>query len=185
MAPHLPGINATVSGISYSDPQGLASKERWTLGILGQLEQEENNLSLVRVPKRTDKITINVNLSTKIANVDLLLNVVATNTAGGVITYTADHYLVGSTFASGTGGDSTAPNLAQAAQEAIVALRLIEINPERNLSDPQLTVIKRCQHVIASSGGTNASFTALLEFPIEVINLPGGGTVIEAKTYLN
>jgi hypothetical protein len=103
----------------------------------------------------------------------------------GRISYGATHYLSGSTFTSGTGGESSANNLAQAAQEAVVSLRLIELNPERNLNNPQLTVIKRCQHVIAASGGTNATFTADLEFPVEVINLPGGSSVIEGKNYLN
>jgi hypothetical protein len=183
MANHLAGAGASVTGISYLDPQGAASKERWVFGILGALEQEENNLP--RIPERTDRITINLNLSTKIATINLILNVVATLDPGGQISYGATHYLSGSSFTSGTGGDSSASNLAQAAQEAVVALRLIELNPDRNLNNPQLTVIKRCQHIIAASGGTNATFAADLEFPIEVITLPGGGSVTEGKIYLN
>lgn len=183
MANHTSGAGASVTGISYVEPGGSATKERWVLGILGALEQEENNLS--RIAERTDKITITANLSTKMVNVDLLLNVIAEIKPGGDIQYKANHYLNGSTFTAGTGGESTAANLAQAAQEAVIALRLIEIDPERNKSNPQITVVKRCQHVIANSGGTNATFTAMLDFPIEVIILPGGGTVIEAKTYLN
>jgi hypothetical protein len=127
MAIHLPGVGASVSGTSYSDPQGPASKERYVYGILGLLEQEENNL--LRVVERTDRITITANLSTKTAAIDLLLNVVAANAAGGIITYTATHYLTGSTFTSGTGGDSNAPNLAQAAMEGVVALKLLELDP--------------------------------------------------------
>jgi hypothetical protein len=38
---------------------------------------------------------------------------------------------------------------------------------------------------MAASGGTNATFSALLEFPIEVISLPGGGSVIEGKVFLS
>lgn len=182
MATHLPGANAAVTGLSYLEPQGAASKERYVLGILALLEQEENNLP--RVANRTDKITITLDLSEKKATIDLLLNVIASHKPGGEISYTADHYLVGSTFTSGTGGDSSASNLAQAAQEAVIVLKLIENDKIRNLNNPQLTVIKRCQHVIAPSGGTNATFTASLEFPIEVISLPGGGNVIEAKNYL-
>jgi hypothetical protein len=183
MANHLPGTNASVSGKSYANPQGSATKELYTWGILGFLEQEEGFLT--RVPDRKDQITITVDMSTKVAIINLLLNVSAMIDLDGKVSYAATHYLSGSTFTSGTGGDSTANNLSQAAQEAIVDLRLIEINPERNLNNPQLTVVKRCQHVIASSGGTNATFTALLEFPVEVISLPGGGSVIEAKNYLN
>jgi len=151
-------------------------------GILGLLEQEENNL--VRIAERTDRITITANLSNKTANIDLLLNVVAANAAGGGTNYTAIHYLTGSTFTSGTGGDSTAPNLAQAAMEGVVALKLLELNPARKLN-PDKTVIARCTHTMAASGGSNATFSALLEFPIEILTLPGGGNVIEAKVFLN
>jgi len=183
MASHLPGAGASVTGRSYADPQGSASKERYVYGVLGLLEQEENYLA--KLPGRTDRITINVNLSTKIATINLILNVVAAIEPGGQITYGATHYLSESTFTSGTGGESSANNLAQAAQEAVVALRLIELNPDQNFTNPQLTVIKRCQYVIAASGGTNATFTADLEFPVEVINLPGGSSVIEGKNYLS
>jgi len=112
------------------------------------------------------------------------LNVVAANAAGGGTNYTAIHYLTGSTFTSGTGGDSTAPNLAQAAMEGVVALKLLELNPARKLN-PDKTVIARCTHTMAASGGSNATFSALLEFPIEILTLPGGGNVIEAKVFLN
>jgi hypothetical protein len=183
MAPHSKGNGASVTGVSHSDPQGAATKERYVLGLLNLLEQEENNLS--RVVNRTDKITITVNMSTKMADVDILLNVIASVKSEGEISYNATPYLTGSTFTSGTGGESTATNLPQALQQSIITLRLIELDTARNLNNPVLTVIKRCQHTIANSGGTNATFTALLQFPIEVINLPGGGSVIEAKTYLN
>lgn len=182
MAAHTSGAGSSVSGVSYSDPQGAASKERYVYGILSLLEQEENNLS--KIPERTDKITITANLSTKTAAIDLILNVVAANAANGSTTYSADHYLTGSTFTSGTGGDSTASNLAQAAMEAVVALKILELDPARKLN-PDKTVITRCTHTLAASGGSNATFSALLEFPIEVISLPGGGSVIEGKVFLN
>jgi len=60
MAPHTPGSGGSVSGVSYSDPQGPASKERWVYGILALLEQEENGLA--RVTGRTDRIKITANL---------------------------------------------------------------------------------------------------------------------------
>ncbi len=105
------------------------------------------------------------------------------NSAGGDTTYTAIHYLVGSTFTSGTGGDSTAPNLAQAAMEAVVSLKIIELDKTRNPNN--LNAVTRCTHTLAASGGTNATFSALLEFPIEIISLPGGGSAIEGKVYLS
>lgn len=182
MSLHLPGANASVSGKSYSDPQGPASKERYVYGLLNLLEQEENNLA--RIAERTDKITITANLSTKTAAVDVVLNVVATNAANGSTSYTASHYLTGSTFTSGTGGDSTAANLCQAVMEGIVALKLLELDAARKLN-PTRTVITRCTHTLAASGGSNASFSALLEFPIEIISLPGGGSVLEGKVFLN
>jgi hypothetical protein len=151
-------------------------------GRLALLEEEENNLT--RVTERTDRISITVNLSTKIASIDLLLNVVAANVAGGATTYTAPHYLIGSTFNSGTNGDSSAPNLAQAAMEGVIALKLAELDPARKLN-PDKTVITRCTHTLAASGGSNATFSALLEFPIEVISLPGGGSLIEGKVFLS
>ena len=182
MAPYTPGSGSSISGVSYSDPQGAASLERAVYGILARLEEEENNLS--RIAERTDRVAITVNLSTKTAGIDLLLNVVGANAAGGITTYTATHYLTGSTFTSGTGGDSNAPNLAQAAMQGVVALKLLELDPARKL-DREKTVITRCTHTMAASGGTNATFSALLEFPIEVISLPGGGSVIEGKVFLN
>ncbi len=181
MAPYTSGSGSSVSGVSYWNPQGAASLERYVYGILARLEEEENNLT--KVLDRTDRITISANLSTKTAAIDLLLNVVAAIGVGGIITYTATHYLTGSTFTSGTGGNSSAPNLAQAAMEGVVALKLIELDPNKKLN-PDKTVITRCTHTIAASGGSNTTFLALLEFPIEVISLPGGGSVIEGKVFL-
>jgi hypothetical protein len=181
MANHIPGVGASISGASYSDPQGPASKERWVFGILGKLEQEENQLEGIQ--NRTDSIAISIDMSKLMATVTLVLNVTVALVSSEII-YTATHYLIGSTFTSGNGGDSNASNLAQAAHEGIIALKLIEMDKLRNLNNPQLTVVKRCTHTIAESGGTNATFSAQLEFPIEVINLPGGGSLIEAKNYL-
>jgi hypothetical protein len=183
MASHTPGAGATVSGKSYLSPDGAAAKERYVYGILSALEQEENNLAKTTADKRTDKITIINNMSTKIASIELLLNVVANNGADGVINYTATHYLAQSAFTSGTGGSSTAPNIAQAAMEAVVSLKLLELDTSKNLN--KMTVVTRCQHVVSNSGDTNATFSASLEFPIEIISLPGGGNVIEGKVYLN
>ncbi|MEG4066251.1 hypothetical protein QUA42_02665 [Microcoleus sp. Pol11C2] len=182
MADHTAGAGASISGKSYANPDGAAAKERYVYGILGLLEQEENNL--VRIAERTDRITITANLSTKTAAIDLLLNVGGTNAVGGSTNYTAAHYLTGSLFTSGTGGDSTAANLAQAAMEGVIALKLLELDPARKLN-PEKTVITRCTHTMASSGGSNATFSALLEFPIEVITLPGGGSILEGKVFLN
>ncbi|MEG4081787.1 hypothetical protein QUA10_27535 [Microcoleus sp. Pol8_D6] len=179
MADHISGSGASVSGTSHANPTGSASKERYVYGILALLEQEENNLT--RVAERTDRITITVNLSTKTAAIDLLLNVTASNAVGGSTSYNATHYLTGSTFTSGTGG-SSAPNLAQAAMEAVIDLKLIELDKTRNPNN--INAITRCTHILAASGGTNATFSALIEFPIEVISLPGGGSVIEGKVYL-
>jgi hypothetical protein len=125
-----------------------------------------------------------VNLSTKKADVDLLLNVVAANNAAdGSVIYTASHYLIGSTFTSGTGGDSSAPNLAQAAMEAVIALKLIELDKNRNPTNK--TAVTRCTHTLGASGGSNATFSALIEFPIDITSLPGGGSVIEGKGWLS
>ncbi len=181
MADYTSGSGSSVSGVSYSDPEGAASLERYVYGILARLEEEENNLT--KISDRTDRIIISANLSTKTAAIDLLLNVVAEIGVGGSITYTATHYLTGSTFTSGTGGNSSAPNLAQAAMEGVVALKLLELDPNKKLN-PDKTVITRCTHTIAASGGTNTTFSALLEFPIEVISLPGGGSAIEGKVFL-
>jgi hypothetical protein len=180
MAPHISGTGASVSGTSYPAPDGSASKERYVYGILGLLEQEENNLT--RVTERTDRITITANLSTRTAAIDLLLNVAASNAAGGATNYNASHYLADSTFTSGTGGNSSASNLAQAAMEAVIVLKLIELDKARNPNN--INAVTRCTHTLAASGGTNATFSALLEFPIEIITLPGGGSVIEGKVYL-
>ncbi len=181
MAPYTSGVGGSISGTRYSDPQGATSLERAVYGILSTLEEEENNLQ--KVAQRTDRISITVNLSTKTASIDLLLNVVAANVAGGAINYSASHYLVGSTFTSGTGGTISAPNLAQAAMEGVVLLKIIELDATRKVSPEN--VITRCTHTLGASGGTNATFSALLEFPIEVISLPGGGSVIEGKVFLN
>ena len=180
MAPHTPGSGATVTGVSHSAPAGPSSKERYVYGILARLEQEENTLT--RVAERTDRITITANLSTKTANIDLVINVAASTAANGVAQYTAAHYLTGSTFTSGTGGESTASNLAQAAMEAVMDLKLLELDLTKN--PDKINAVTRCQHVLSSSGSTNATFSALLEMPIEIINLPGGGSVIEGKNYL-
>jgi hypothetical protein len=182
MALFNPGSGSSVSGTSYADPQGPARLERYAYGIFARLEEEENTLS--KISQRTDRITISANLSTKIAAIDLLLNVHAAIAPGGIITYTATHYLLASTFSSGTGGDSSAPNLAQAAMEAVISLKLLELDPARKL-DPEKTVITRCTYTLGASGGTNATFSALLDFPIEVISLPGGGSVIEGKVFVN
>jgi hypothetical protein len=181
MAPYNSGSGGSISGVSYLTPQGAASLELAVWGRLVLLEEEENNLT--KVGGRNDKITITADLSKKTASIELLLNAVAANAAGGATNYTVPHYLIGSTFTSGTGGDSSAPNLAQAVMEGITALKLLELDPSRKL-DPNKTVITRCTHTIAASGGTNATFSALLEFPIEVISLPGGGSVIEGKVFL-
>jgi len=180
MASHLSGTGASVSGVSHAAPTAPAAKERYVYGILSLLEQEENNLT--RVAERTDRITITANLSTKTAAIDILLNVIASIAAGGATDYSASHYLSDSTFTSGTGGNSSAPNLAQAAMEAVIALKLIELDKTRNPNNKN--AITRCTHAITASGGTNATFSALLEFPIEVITLPGGGNVIEGTVYL-
>ena len=175
------GAGASVTGTSHSDPQGSASLELAVFGMLARLEEEEN--SLTRIAQRTDKISISANLSDKTAEIELLLNVVAANGAGGMTTYTASHYLTGSTFTIGTGGSSSAPNLAQAAMEGVIALKILELDPSKKLN-PDKTVITRCIHTIAASGGTNATFSASLKFPIEIISLPGGGSVIEGKVFL-
>lgn len=182
MANHLAGVGATILGTSHAAPDGPASKERYAFGVLAALEQEENTLA--RLPDRTDRITITVNLSTKTADINLLLNVVATNAAGGITTYTATHYLLGSTFISGTGGNNSPPNLAQAAMEAVMELKLIELDSARRLQ-PSKTVITDCTHTVGSSGGSNATFSALLKFPVEIISLPGGGSLVEGKIFLS
>jgi hypothetical protein len=182
MAPYSSGAGDSISGASHSEPEGAETWERYVYRILVRLEQEEN--SLTRVPQRTDKITITANYSEEKASINLLLNVVAAIGAGGIITYTASHYLTGSTFTSGTGGSSSASNLAQAAMEGVIALKLLELDPARRI-DRDKTVVTRCTHTIDASGGTNATFSALLDFPISVIGLPGGASVIEGKVFLN
>ncbi len=181
MAVHTSGTGSSVSGTSHANPTGPASKERYVYGILALLEQEENNLT--KIAERSDRITITANLSTKTAAIDLLLNVAVSSTTGGSTTYSATHYLTGSTFTAGTSGSNSPPNLAQAAMEAVVALRLIELDKTKNPNN--INAVTRCQHVLNSSGGTNATFSALIDLPIEIINLPGGGSVIEGKNYLN
>jgi hypothetical protein len=175
------GAGASVSGVSHADPQSLPTWERYAYGIFARLEKEEN--SLLRVAERTDRISISINLSTETAAIDLLLNVIPSIGVGGVINYSATHYLMGSTFSSGTSGNSTAPNLAQAAMEAAIALKLLELDPAKRIN-PEQTVITRCTHTLGASGGTKATFSALLDFPIDVISLPGGGSVIEGKAFL-
>ena len=179
MALYTSGAGGSVSGVSYSDPQGVASLERYAYGTLAALEREENTLP--KIANRTDRITIIANLSTKVASIDLLLNVVASNATDGSTSYTASHYLTGSTFTVGTGG-SSAPNLAQAAMEAVIALKLIELDKSRNPQNK--TNVTRCTYTLGDSGGTNATFSALIEFPIDIISLPGGGSVIEGKEWL-
>jgi hypothetical protein len=181
MAVHTSGIGASVNGTSYANPSGEASKERYTFGILASLEDEENRLE--RITQRTDRVTISVELSRKLANIDLLLNVEASTTTEGNVVFSAPtHYLIGSSFTPGTGGDSSPPNLAQAAMDAVIALKKIELNKARNPQEK--TVITRCAYSLGASGATNATFTALLEFPIEIITLPGGGNVIEGAGWL-
>ena len=180
MALHTSGSGASVSGTSYANPQGEATKEKYTWGILALLEYEENNLA--RVAERNDRITISVDLSKRDANIDLLLNVVASTTTEGNVIFAASHYLIGSNFTSGTGGNSSPQNLAQAAMDAVVSLKMIELNKSRNPLGK--TVITRCTYTLSASGATNTTFSALLEFPIEVIALPGGGNVIEGAGWL-
>ena len=180
MAAHTSGAGASVSGKSYAEPQGVATKERYTWGILALLEYEENNLA--KVPERTDRITISADFSKKTANIDLLLNVVASTTTEGNVVFVTTDYLIGSSFTAGTGGDSSPQNLAQAAMDAVVSLKMIEINKSRNPEGK--TVITRCTYTVSSSGGTNTTFSATLVFPITVIALPGGGNVIEGAGWL-
>ena len=181
MALHTSGSGASVSGTSYANPQGDATKERYTWGILALLEYEES--SLVRVAERKDdRITISVDLSKRVASIDLLLNVVASTTTEGNVVFAASHYLIGSNFTSGTDGNSSPQNLAQAAMDAVVSLKMIELNKSRNPLGK--TVITRCMYTLGASGATNTTFSAALEFPIEVIALPGGGNVIEGAGWL-
>ena len=180
MALHTSGSGASVSGTSYANPQGEATKEKYTWGILALLEYEENNLP--KVAERTDRITISVDLSKRAANIDLLLNVVASTTTEGNVVFGATHYLIGSNFTSGTGGNSSPQNLAQAAMDAVVSLKMIELNKPRNPEGK--TVITRCTYTLSASGATNTTFSALLDFPIDVIALPGGGNVIEGAGWL-
>lgn len=180
MALHVGNSGASVNGTSYASPQGEATKERYTWGILALLEYEENNLP--KVAERTDRIKISVDLSKKTASIDLLLEAVASTTTEGNVVFAASHYLVGSSFTAGTGGNSSPQNLAQAAMDAVVNLKMLELNKARNPEGK--TVITRCTYTVAASGATNTTFSALLEFPIEVIALPGGGNVIEGAGWL-
>ena len=154
MALHTSGSGASVSGTSYANPQGEATKEKYTWGILALLEYEENNLA--RVAERNDRITISVDLSKRDANIDLLLNVVASTTTEGNVIFAASHYLIGSNFTSGTGGNSSPQNLAQAAMDAVVSLKMIELNKSRNPLGK--TVITRCTYTLSASGATNTTF---------------------------
>ena len=182
MALHTSGVGATVLGTSHANPSGAASKEKYVFGILAALENEENSLEKAATD-RTDKITITADLSKKVANIELLLNPVAsTATPSGNVVFAVSHYLTGSTFTAGTGGDSSPQNLAQAAMEAVVNLKMLELNKSRNPEGK--TVITRCTYTLNASGATNTTFSALLEFPIEVIALPGGGNVIEGAGWL-
>jgi len=180
MAAHTAGTGATVTGTSQASPAGPASKERYVYGLLAQLEQEENLLT--KVTGRSDSIGITVNLSTRVATVSLILNCQATAAATGQITKTATHYLTGSTFTSGSGGSVTAPNLSQAVMQGIVDLKTIELTSARNPG--AATNVRRCQFVIGTSGLNNCTFSAELDFPVEVVQLPGGGSVIEGKNWL-
>ena len=182
MALHTSGVGATVLGTSHANPSGAASKEKYVFGILAALENEENRLERVTTD-RTDRIAITADLSKKVANIDLLLNTVAsTATPSGNVVFAVSDYLIGSNFTPGTGGDSNPQNLAQAAMEAVVNLKMLELNKSRNPEGK--TVVTRCTYTMAASGGTNTTFSALLEFPIQVIALPGGGNVIEGAEWL-
>jgi hypothetical protein len=178
MTAHTPGTGATITGVSQAG--GAASKERYVYGLLALLEKEENDLT--KVTGRTDSINISINLSTKVATVSLVLNCQMSTVAGGQIAASATHYLTGSTFASGTGGSSSADNLTQAAMQGVTELKLLELDPAKNPDGA--TNIRRCQFVLAASGGTNATFSADIDFPVEVIQLPGGGSLIEGKDWL-
>ncbi|MEG4323641.1 MULTISPECIES: hypothetical protein [unclassified Microcoleus] len=178
MAAHTSGIGATVTGVSQAG--GSASKERYVYGLLAQLEKEENDLS--RSAKRTDSVTITVNLSTKVATVSLLINCQAATVATGQVTQIATHYLTTSTFTSGTGGSSTAPNLTQAVMQGIVDLKALELDTAKNPDGK--SNVRRCQFVLGNSGDTNCNFSADIDFPVEVVQLPGGGSVIEGKNWL-
>jgi hypothetical protein len=180
MALHTSSPGASVSGTSYANPQGDATKERYTWGLLALLENEENNLD--KVTGRTDQITISVDLSKRIAKIELLLNVAASTTPEGNVIFVATHYLIGSSFTAGTGGNSNPQNLAQAVMDAVVNLKMIELDKSRNPEGK--TVITRCTYTMGASGGTNTTFSALLEFPVNVIALPGGGNVIEGAGWL-
>jgi hypothetical protein len=180
MALQTSGSGASVSGTSYANPQEGATKEKYTFGLLALLEHEENNLA--RVPERTDRIKISVDLSKQTASIDLLLDVVASTTTEGNVVFVASHYLVGSNFTSGTGGSSSPQNLAQAAMDAVTSLKMIELSKSRNPEGK--TVVTRCTYTLSASGATNTTFSALLEFPIKVIALPGGGNVIEGAEWL-
>jgi hypothetical protein len=66
--------------------------------------------------------------------------------------------------------------------DAVLSLKMIELDKSRNSQGK--TVVTRCTYTLSSSGATNTTFSALLEFPIEVIALPGGGNVIEGAGWL-
>jgi len=180
MALHTTGVGATVTGVSQGASEAPASKERYVYGLLARLEQEENLLT--KIAERSDSIGITVNLSTRVATVSLILNCQTVAGPTGQITKTATHYLAGSTFTSGTGGSVTAPNLTQAVMQGILDLKTIELIPARNPGGN--TYIRRCQFVVGNAGLNNCTFNAELEFPVEIVQLPGGGSVIEGKNWL-
>lgn len=180
MATHTPGNGASVTGVSFSDSSSPPSFERYVYGLLALLESEENTLIRLR-PNTLDLISISNNLSTKKATIQLLLNCDISYQPTGEINISTTHYLSGSTFASGTGGDFTAPNLPQAIISALVKLKSLEgdvsKNPQ-NISTTQITISQ-------SPDPGKASFTAQITLPIDILQLPGGGSVIEGGTYLS
>lgn len=180
MALHTPGENATVTGLSFRDPLAPASFERYCYGLLALLEYEENILPRIR-PNTLDLITISNNLSSKKATIQLLLNCDISFSPDGEVKIAATHYLSGSTFTSGTGGDFLAPNLPQAIIAALIKLKSLEGDVARNLQNLSTTQITITQ----SPDPGKASFSCQVILPLEIIQLPGGGTVIEGATYLS
>ena len=128
MADYTSGSGGSVSGVSYTDPQGAASLERYVYGILARLEEEENNLT--RVSDRTDRITISANLSTKTAAIDLLLNVIAAIGVGGIITYTASHYLTGSHIYQRDGRQQQRAKLGTSSNGSRRSAQIIRTRPQ-------------------------------------------------------
>lgn len=180
MAAHNPGTGASVSGLSFGDPTAPPSLEKYIYGLLALLEQEENTLMRSR-PNTLDLISISNNLSSKKATIQLLLNCDITFNPDGELKLTATNYLLGSNFSSGEGGDFTAPNLPQAIISALVKLKGLEGDVSKNPSNISSSQIS----IILSPEPNKASFSAQITLPIEISQLPGGGTVIEAATYLS